>query len=378
MKNVLFLSSWYPSRVHSTLGNFVRYHALAASKYNSVNVLYIVADDKVSDYEIEHFKDKELNTTIVYFKRGVFKYLNYFIAFLKGFKFLKNKKSLKFDIVHMNIMHPGIWQALYLKWRYTIPYIVSENWHGFQDLNKYNLSYLELKIIQLGFRFSSAISPVSQQLENCMIKANYKANYQIIPNVVDTNKFNIIKSKDSNNHFTFLHVSTLDDSIKNVSGIIDAFEKLTHQNITLKIIGDGPTDWIFDKIKNLKTTNSIIIEKEKTHDQIAKEMRNADVFVLFSNIENLPLVLIESISSGTPFIASKVGGIPELFNNDLGKLVESGNIGQLVQEMNFMIENPFYFDSSKIRSHALQHYSEKEVGKQFNDLYIEIANNLTN
>ena len=88
MKNVLFLSSWYPSRVHSTLGNFVRYHALAASKYNSVNVLYIVADDMVSDYEIEHFKDKELNTTIVYFKRGIFKYLNYFIAFLKGFKFI--------------------------------------------------------------------------------------------------------------------------------------------------------------------------------------------------------------------------------------------------------------------------------------------------
>ena len=50
MKNVLFLSSWYPSRVHTTLGNFVRYHALAASKYNSINVLYIVADDNVKDY----------------------------------------------------------------------------------------------------------------------------------------------------------------------------------------------------------------------------------------------------------------------------------------------------------------------------------------
>ena len=41
----------------------------------------------------------------------------------------------------MNIMHPGIWQALYLKWIYKIPYIVSENWHGFQDLAKYNLSF---------------------------------------------------------------------------------------------------------------------------------------------------------------------------------------------------------------------------------------------
>ena len=73
MKNVLFLSSWYPSRVHNTLGNFVKYHALASSKYNSINVLYIVADDKVKNYEIDYFKDHEIATTIVYFKRGIFK-----------------------------------------------------------------------------------------------------------------------------------------------------------------------------------------------------------------------------------------------------------------------------------------------------------------
>ena len=371
MKNVLFLSSWYPSRVHSTLGNFVRYHALAASKYNSINVLYIVADDNVKNYEICSFHDYELNTTIVYFKRGVFKYLNYFIAFVKGFQFLKDKKKLKFDIVHMNIIHPGIWQALYLKWRYKIPYVVSENWHGFQDLTKYNLSFLEMKLIQFGFRLSSTISPVSQQLKNCMINANYKAKYKIIPNVVDTDKFHIRESKIDKNNFTFLHISTLDDSIKNVSGIIDAFGKITHKNIKLKIIGDGPTAWISEKISKLNINNTVEVESEKTHDQIAKVMQNADVFVLFSNIENLPLVLLESISCGTPFIATKVGGIPELFNNDLGKLVDSGNTDQLLEEMNFMVENPNLFDSSIIRSHALKNYSNEEVGKQFNDLYIE-------
>ena len=371
MKNVLFLSSWYPSRVHSTLGNFVRYHALAASKYNSINVLYIVADDNVKNYEICSFHDYELNTTIVYFKRGVFKYLNYFIAFVKGFQFLKDKKKLKFDIVHMNIIHPGIWQALYLKWRYKIPYVVSENWHGFQDLTKYNLSFLEMKLIQFGFRLSSTISPVSQQLKNCMINANYKAKYKIIPNVVDTDKFHIRESKIDKNNFTFLHISTLDDSIKNVSGIIDAFGKITHKNIKLKIIGDGPTAWISEKISKLNINNTVEVESEKTHDQVAKEMQNADVFVLFSNIENLPLVLLESISCGTPFIATKVGGIPELFNNDLGKLIDSGNTDQLLEEMNFMVENPNLFDSSIIRSHALKNYSNEEVGKQFNDLYIE-------
>lgn len=374
MKNVLFLSSWYPSRVHTTLGNFVRYHALAASKYNSINVLYIVADDNVKDYEINYFQDHELKTTIVYFKRGIFKYLNYFVAFTKGFHFVKEKNKLKFDIVHMNIMHPGIWQALYLKWRYKIPYVVSENWHGFQDLAKYNLSFLEMKLIKIGIRFSSVISPVSKQLKNCMINANYQAKYQIIPNVVDTDKFHIGELDTNKNNFTFLHVSTLDDSIKNVSGIIDAFEKIKHKNMVLKIIGDGPIDWIIKKVSTLKTKNTVVVESEKTHDQIAEEMQKADVFVLFSNIENLPLVLIESISSGTPFIATKVGGIPELFNNELGRLVDAGSIDQLLSEMNFMVENPNFFNPSRIRSFAIKNYSNKEVGKKFNDLYIENCN----
>ena len=374
MKNVLFLSSWYPSRVHTTLGNFVRYHALAASKYNSINVLYIVADDNVKDYEIKYFQDHELKTTIVYFKRGIFKYLNYFVAFTKGFHFVKEKNKLKFDIVHMNIMHPGIWQALYLKWRYKIPYVVSENWHGFQDLAKYNLSFLEMKLIKIGIRFSSVISPVSKQLKNCMINANYQAKYQIIPNVVDTDKFHIGELDTNKNNFTFLHVSTLNDSIKNVSGIIDAFEKIKHKNMVLKIIGDGPIDWIIKKVSTLKTKNTVLVESKKTHDQIAEEMQKADVFVLFSNIENLPLVLIESISSGTPVIATKVGGIPELFNNELGRLVDAGSIDQLLSEMNFMVENPNFFNPSRIRSFAIKNYSNEEVGKKFNDLYIENCN----
>ena len=86
MKKVLFLSSWYPSRVHTTLGNFVSYHAKAVSKTNQVHVLYIIADDSINDYEIVSESIDGIQTTIVYFKRGFFKYLNYFIAFLKGLK----------------------------------------------------------------------------------------------------------------------------------------------------------------------------------------------------------------------------------------------------------------------------------------------------
>ena len=61
----------------------------------------------------------------------------------------------------------------------------------------------------------------------------------------------------------------------------------------------------------------------------------------------------------------------ELFNNEMGRLVDARDIDQLLNEMNFMIENPNFFNSSTIRSYAIKNYSNEEVGKKFNDLYIE-------
>lgn len=371
MKNILFLSSWFPSKVHSTLGNFVKYHAHSVAKFNNIYVLYIVADDTLKNYKIESFKEENLLITIVYFKRGIFKYFNYWNAFLKGLHFLMKEKAIEFDLVHMNIMHPGIWQALYLYYKHQLPFIVSENWHGFQDLSRYKLSRLQYFLIKKGFKKSNFICPVSIQLQDCMKKAGYSANYKIIPNVVNTSTFNIGEKKTLNS-FTFLHVSTLEDSIKNVTGIIDAFDKVNIPNAFLKIIGDGPTHWISEKVNNLKLSNSIIVKGKMNHKDISKEMQKANAFVLFSNIENLPLVLIESMACGTPFIASNVGGVAELHNDDVGVLVESGNSKELTFQMDLLYRNYKKYDAKIIRQHAINHYSEEVVGKQFNDLYIEI------
>ena len=217
------------------------------------------------------------------------------------------------------------------------------------------------------------ICPVSNQLKKCMVNAGFKANFSIIPNVVNTDVFNFQNDKPATKFFTFLHISTLDDSIKNVSGIIDAFEKLEQPNLILKIVGDGPIDWILNRAMALKSSNTIIVNKEMKHQDIATEMQLADVFVLFSNIENLPLVLIESISCGTPFISSNVGGVAELHNNELGVLVEAGNVEELTIEMNNIIKNLNKYNPQKIRQFAIDQYSDEVVGKKFNDLYIQLC-----
>jgi glycosyltransferase involved in cell wall biosynthesis len=128
-------------------------------------------------------------------------------------------------------------------------------------------------------------------------------------------------------------------------------------------------------VNDYQINDRIIIKGEKTHQEIAKEMQMANAFVLFSNIENLPLVLIEAMATGIPIIATKVGGITELVNDDLGLLVKKGDTNALTNGMKFLMENYAKYDPSKIRDYAVSNFSYENVGDQFNELYNEIIKN---
>ena len=101
----------------------------------------------------------------------------------------------------------------------------------------------------------------------------------------------------------------------------------------------------------------------------------AHAFVLFSNIENLPLVLIESLSTGTPFIATKVGGIPEIFDHEMGILIEKNDIEALTNAMKNIKQNYGAYKQTNIRDYALKYFSYKEVGEQFDQIYDDAVGN---
>jgi len=375
-KNILFLSSWYPSKNHTTLGNFIQFHAEAVATINKVYVLYLSASENENSFSIDNKIINEVDTTIIYFKKNKLKkYLDHLNAFKKGIDYLMKDKKVNFDCIHMNIIHPSGWQALYLKKKYNIPYIISENWHGFQDLSKYKIGYFRKILIKKVIENASFVCPVSNQLKKALQSNNYNTNYEIVPNVVNTEVFKPVNKKEL--PFTFLHVSTLTDEIKNISGILNAYAQLSHSNTLLRIIGDGETDWIKKKASSLNIPdNAILIETEKTHDEIANAMQQSDCFVLFSNIENLPLVLIESMACGLPIITSDVGGIAEHMDASKGKLINAGDTESLTKSMEHMVKNAADYDANTIREYAIQNFSNKSVADQFNDLYNRAIENL--
>ena len=91
----------------------------------------------------------------------------------------------------------------------------------------------------------------------------------------------------------------------------------------------GPDEGMREKVRKLigKEKRIILLPETRDRDEIIKMYQAADVFVLPSYREGLPLTLFEAMASGLPIVASPVNGVPfEMKQPSNGFLVDYGDI----------------------------------------------------
>ena len=128
---------------------------------------------------------------------------------------------------------------------------------------------------------------------------------------------------------------------KGLAFLVDAFGKLrTDQDIHLNIIGEGPEKAnIRTKVKSLGLEDRVTFHGYVPDPETIYSM--IDLLILPSLTEGIPLTLLEGMSFGLPIIASDVGGIPEIVeNNRSGLLVKAGSVDDLTEKMNLLIKDP--------------------------------------
>ena len=82
--------------------------------------------------------------------------------------------------------------------------------------------------------------------------------------------------------------------------------------------------------------------------------------------------MLESLSSGTPVIATKVGGIPEIINDKNGLLI-SNSEDELYQAMKKVLENKVTFDEPEdLHQYVDHHFSKNVIAKKFDEIYHQI------
>jgi len=369
--HILFLCGWYPSSVLPQNGDFIMRHAEAVSRKHQVSVLHIISKPGVSKTEIEMIKEGDLATYIAYIPPS----FNPIIKLIRFWNAYKNilKKIGSFDLVHLNKLYPFGGFALHLKKIKQLPYIISEHWTGYHLKAQKSLPWAERVLSKIITKNASFICPVSTDLKNSMLKSGLKGSYEIIPNVVDTHLFK--PAKKTTKKFTITHISSLLDKHKNISGMLRVAKQLENTIDTFQwnFIGGKKEEFskLLDDLNFKKET--IHFTDHLSHEQIPKQLTQSDVFVLFSNYENLPCVILEAFSCGVPVISSNVGGINEFFPEDFGFLIEQNNEDQLLQKIIEIYNNPMS-RSKKMHQFANDNFSSEIICDSFSKLYLQAIN----
>jgi len=369
--HILFLCSWFPSRVKPTSGDFVQRHAEAVATKHKVSVIHVISDEHLkSNFEICTRTENNVKIIIGYirkFNNPIFKFFYFFLIYRKCLL-----KIDFFNLVHLNVTYPKGIVALYLKWFKEKPYIITEHWTRYLSPQNKTIGFIEKKTTKSIINNASFVCPVSKNLELSMISLGFKGNYFSIPNVVDTQLFN--PDYKVNDKFTVTHISHMGNAHKNVEGIINVIGLLQKEipNLVFNLIGENSNKYS-KRIRELNIKNVNIID-QIPNKEIPFYLKKSNVFVLFSNYENLPCVILEAFSCGVPVISTDVGGIKEYFPENFGYLISPKDEKALKIAISNIYMSKLEIDKNKMFKYAEKEFSQKTISTLYSKLYYKSLN----
>ena len=170
----------------------------------------------------------------------------------------------------------------------------------------------------------------------------------------------------------FGHVGRLTE-VKNQKLIIDAFGKVHKQlpQTRLVIAGDGPLrSELEQQARSLGIASSITFLGYQS--DIASVLSELDIFLLSSVSEGTPLVVIEAMAAGCPVIATDVGGLSEMIEDQQsGMLVPSGDAISLANRMLELASDKERRDrlGKRGREIAQARYSLHRMVREYREIY---------
>jgi glycosyltransferase involved in cell wall biosynthesis len=212
---------------------------------------------------------------------------------------------------------------------------------GWREIRKWNPQRLEKCV-------DSFISPSSFMMDT-VARSGYKTDkFRVLCNFIDVSKVqnpSFTKSK----HYIF--VGRLSE-VKGIKTLCKAASNLPYKLI---VVGGGELlDELRQQYANCKNIEFL---GQQQWGQFRPILESARFMVLPSEwSENNPLTIIESQSLGTPILGARIGGIPELINENVnGMTFESGNVEDLKDKITQMWNTTW--DYKTIASAAQRNYS---------------------
>lgn len=370
MNHVLYIPRWYPSDSDPMLGLFVKNHAKAAAKAGyRISVAYASpSKEKLNNRcRVSLITEDQVTEAIVYYSSASkIRFLLQFIAWFKAIR-LAIKHNGKPGLIHAHILtRTGVFAWL-LSVRYGIRYIITEHWSRYYAENLNYKGWLRKLLTKFVIWNASQVSVVSKRLYNAMKKNGLKFEFNLLPNVVDTDLFNI--AEHNNTLFRFISITCFEDKSKNIRMLIDAASELKKKNLQFELIlaGDGHDRQMIEdhaQKQGLSVSYTGMLPQAET----AYLLKQCDCLVLSSNYETFGIVVFEALASGVPVISTDVADLNELIDPETGILIPVGDRKALENAMEDMIKKPD-FTKEWLRRKVIDKCSVASVSAVLDSMY---------
>jgi len=292
---------------------------------------------------------------------------------------LKIRTTFKFEIIHAQFAFPEGFAATLLGKLFAVPSVI--HCQG-SDINvDLGRSFILTRFVTYTLNRARFIFAASREIQQKITDyARPVSSMKLVPNGVNLRLFfpcDKIKAR------SMLHVP-LDQRIilyvgslfwdKGVNYLIDAMEiiALKRQDVSLYILGDGDLgEALARKVMNLRLEKRVFFLGSKPQTKVPRWMNAADLVVLPSVSEGWPPVIAESLACGTPIVASRVGGIPEILDSPkIGLLFNPRDAVDLANNIVSGLQKTW---KEQLLVNKAMQYSWRNIATEVNAVYLQLA-----
>ncbi|MBS0260691.1 MAG: GT4 family glycosyltransferase PelF [Planctomycetes bacterium] len=284
----------------------------------------------------------------------------------------KRLRQLRPDILHTHNLAAHIVGSIAAKLS-GVPVVIQTR-HGMHESHglKQNLSN------RLATRFTDCMVAVSGSTAEVALEKDHipRARLEIIRNGVDLELYRQRVGKPLPKTSRAIHAARLDHATKDQRTLLRAMRLVVNQcpDFQLQIAGDGADRPFLESLcdeLNLRPNVTFLGFRHDVHALLPE----ADVFVLSSVTEGLPMTLLEAMACGLPVISTNVGGIPELVtDSETGLLVPPQSPELLAAALLELIRDPARAETlGRAGRHRVeQTFDIRRVTAQYEELYLRL------
>jgi teichuronic acid biosynthesis glycosyltransferase TuaC len=299
------------------------------------------------------------------------------------FQVLKLCRENRFDYIDAHYVYPDGFAAVLLGKLTGLPVIVSARG---TDVSLFPSFRLIRPLICWTLREAAGSVAVCTALKQAMMELDIPGlNVQVIGNGVDLQRFQPVEQSAARRALglpqdaqVIVSVGSL-IRLKGHQLLIPAFAQVMAKfsNLMLYVIGEGKYRPELEQlIANLGLRNRVFLLGNKPNEELRLWYSVARLSCLVSSREGWPNVLLESMSCGTPVLATRVGGVPEVVTSpELGVLVEQ-NCPAIAAGMEYCLKKSW--DREALIRHARARTWDVVASEIQNYLSSKLLENRTN